>query len=145
MHSTHGTKLGMYCTYSMFLNNFCISLHSVTSDRTVTPFEIWWCTISTPHRHLHQLIHIQPIPLPGGHFSLYHFSYLNFFFFRFSFPAILSANDLTNLALVMYSASPPCHLNLGSFCARNAFFWHRSIMKPNFLIYQSLGTNISSK
>ena len=40
MHSNHGTKLGLYSTYSVLFNNCCILLHSSNSVRSVTPFKI---------------------------------------------------------------------------------------------------------
>ena len=69
IHSIHGGGIVIYCTYIMLLNNCCISLHSGTSDRTVLPLEIWCRHISMPHRQLHQIMHIQPITLPGGHLA----------------------------------------------------------------------------
>ena len=49
MHSAHGTNLGLYCTYSMFLKNCCISLHRGTSISTVTPSKYSAIPFPCPH------------------------------------------------------------------------------------------------
>ena len=135
MRSTHGAKLGPYLKQSLLLKIFCIPLHRGDYGRSLTPFKIFYYPIyyapwedSSSHAYppySYSWRSCQPLSLL---LALFCVQFSTFYFSRL----------LMSLALVICSAQSTLFLILSFLCARNTYGWHSAIMKPNYLISQSL-------